>query len=79
MKSKGCFKVLCGLHVTDDAGTGIVHTAPAFGVEDYQISREYSIIDPDNPCVCIDDSGYFLPIVSDFAGKKIKDTDKDII
>ena len=79
MKPKGCFKVLCGSHVTDDAGTGIVHTAPAFGAEDYQICREYNIIDPDNPCVCIDDSGYFLPIVSDFSGKKIKDDDKEII
>jgi isoleucyl-tRNA synthetase len=35
MKPKGCFKILCGTHVTDDAGTGIVHTAPAFGAEDY--------------------------------------------
>lgn len=35
MKPKGCFVVLCGHHVTDDAGTGIVHTSPAFGAEDY--------------------------------------------
>ena len=35
MSEKGCFKVLLGNHVTDDAGTGIVHTSPAFGAEDY--------------------------------------------
>ena len=35
MKPRGCFKILCGLHVTDDAGTGVVHTSPAFGAEDY--------------------------------------------
>lgn len=79
MKPKGCFKILCGTHVTDDAGTGIVHTAPAFGAEDYQISREYNIIHPDDPCVCIDDSGIFIDKVKDFSGRKIKETDKDII
>lgn len=66
MKPRGCFKVLCGTHVTDDAGTGIVHTAPAYGVEDYQICRDYNIIDPDDPCVSIDESGFFIEKISDF-------------
>ena len=66
MKPKGCFTILCGHHVTDDAGTGVVHTSPAFGVEDYQVCLENKIIDPDNPCVCIDDSGLYTERISDY-------------
>ena len=35
MQPKGCFRILLGEYVTSDSGTGIVHTAPAFGPEDY--------------------------------------------
>ncbi|MDO4696583.1 MAG: isoleucine--tRNA ligase [Neisseria sp.] len=35
--------VLLGSHVTTDAGTGLVHTAPAHGLEDYQVCRQYNI------------------------------------
>jgi len=37
MKGSGAFKVITGDFVTDDAGTGIVHCAPAFGEEDYKV------------------------------------------
>lgn len=37
-KKDGCFKVLLGDFVTADTGTGIVHTAPAFGEEDYKVA-----------------------------------------
>jgi len=33
--------VLCGDHVTLDAGTGCVHTAPGFGADDFFICRQY--------------------------------------
>ena len=33
--------LLCGEHVTLDAGTGCVHTAPGFGAEDFQICQQY--------------------------------------
>lgn len=33
----GCFKVLPGAFVTKDTGTGIVHCAPGFGEDDYQV------------------------------------------
>ncbi len=33
--------VLCGGHVTLDAGTGCVHTAPGFGADDFSICRQY--------------------------------------
>ncbi len=33
--------VIVGTHVTNDAGTGLVHTAPGHGVEDYQVCKNY--------------------------------------
>lgn len=79
MRPKGCFKVLCGDYVTSDSGTGIVHTAPAFGEEDYKICRDNNIIDPSDPCISIDEEGNFKDIVAEFKGRYIKEADKDII
>jgi len=36
-------KVICGQHVTLEAGTGLVHTAPAHGLDDYFIGQQYSL------------------------------------
>lgn len=36
-------KVICGKHVTLEAGTGLVHTAPAHGVDDYVIGQQYKL------------------------------------
>ncbi|MEB3222100.1 MAG: isoleucine--tRNA ligase [Candidatus Sericytochromatia bacterium] len=35
--------VLLGEHVTADAGTGLVHTAPGHGVEDFEVGRKYQL------------------------------------
>jgi len=35
--------VINGLHVSDDAGTGLVHTAPAHGMDDYKVCRAHDI------------------------------------
>ncbi len=35
--------ILCGEHVTLDAGTGSVHTAPGHGLEDYEVCCKYKI------------------------------------
>lgn len=35
--------MLPGDHVTTDAGTGLVHTAPAHGIEDFQLGRKYGL------------------------------------
>ena len=43
-KADGCYKVLLGDFVTGEDGTGIVHIAPAFGEEDYNISVKNGII-----------------------------------
>jgi isoleucyl-tRNA synthetase len=36
-------KMICGRHVTLEAGTGLVHTAPAHGLDDYFIGQQYSL------------------------------------
>ena len=77
-RADGCYKVLLGKFVTSDTGTGIVHIAPAYGEEDYNISVENGIIRPDNPLNPLDDNGFFLDSVPDFKGQYIKDADDNI-
>jgi isoleucyl-tRNA synthetase len=36
-------KIILGEHVTLDAGTGLVHTAPGHGLEDYEVGVKYGI------------------------------------
>lgn len=54
--------VVCGEHVTLEQGTGCVHTAPAHGVEDYDVCRQYGLeminIVLGNGCYS-DDTPYF--------------------
>ncbi len=56
--------VILGDHVTTDAGTGAVHTAPAHGQEDYVIGSRYGL-PVDNP---VGPDGRFLPDTPLFAG-----------
>ncbi len=64
--------MLAGDHVTDDAGTGFVHTAPGHGADDYAVwlahgHREIpETVDPD---------GAYYPTVPLFAGLKVLETD----
>ena len=46
--------MLNGTHVTNDAGTGLVHTAPGHGLEDYQVCLAYDI----KPYCPVDEKGY---------------------
>ena len=48
--------IICGEHVTTDAGTGLVHTAPAHGVDDFNIGKKYGL-PVENP---VGDDGCFL-------------------
>ena len=57
-------KVVLGDHVTLDAGTGIVHTAPGHGQEDYEIGIAHGL-DIYTP---VDGSGHFTGDVAKFAG-----------
>ena len=42
-KPKGCFKVYAADYVTSEDGTGIVHIAPAFGQDDYEVGLKYDL------------------------------------
>lgn len=67
--------VALGEYVTMDDGTGVVHTAPAFGEEDYQTGRRYGLpfIQP------VNEEGRFTDEIVDWAGMFVKDADKGII
>ncbi|KAF7558374.1 hypothetical protein G7046_g5780 [Stylonectria norvegica] len=74
------FKVLNATYVTADSGVGIVHQAPAFGEDDYNVAKEAGIIDEDHPPPDpVDDTGHFTDRVRDFAGMHVKEADKHII
>ena len=75
-KDKGAFGVVADDYVTTDAGTGLVHQAPAFGEDDYRIFKEAGI----EAFVCpVTISGLFTEEVTDFARQYVKDADKHII
>ena len=75
LKKQGAFIVVCGDYVTVEDGCGIVHTAPGFGEDDYNVLKGTGI-----PVVCpIDAECRFTEEVPDFQGRFVKDTDKDII
>ena len=57
--------VILGDHVTTDAGTGAVHTAPAHGGEDFAVSKRYNI-EVNNP---VGANGTFLESTELFAGE----------
>lgn len=59
--------VILGEHVTVEAGTGAVHTAPAHGVEDYLLSQHYGLplINP------VGGNGCFLPGTALFEGEHV--------
>jgi isoleucyl-tRNA synthetase len=68
------WKVISADYVTTDEGTGVVHTAPAFGADDYEICQEADI-PMFNP---IDGDGKFTDAVPEFKGEWFKDADKGI-
>ena len=75
------FKVIIGDFVTTDEGTGIVHIAPTFGADDMRVAKQNNIPaltvpDPLNPkkqVPLVDKTGKFVPEVTDFAGRYVKD------
>ncbi len=67
--------VLLGDFVTTDEGTGLVHTAIAFGEDDFRLGEQYGIT-LQNP---VRPNGTFDDRVTDFAGRKVREADADII
>ncbi|RYP64540.1 hypothetical protein DL769_006617 [Monosporascus sp. CRB-8-3] len=74
------YKVLNATYVTADSGTGIVHQAPAFGEDDYNVCLANGIINESrSPPDPVDDRGVYTEKVSHFAGMHVKEADKHII
>jgi len=59
--------IILGDHVTTEAGTGAVHTAPGHGQDDYVVGMQNGL-PVDNP---VDSNGVFLPSTEFFAGEHV--------
>jgi isoleucyl-tRNA synthetase len=79
-RSENYFQVVSDTYVTDDAGTGIVHQAPAFGEDDYRVCLAHNIIAKGNDIPCpVDSNGMFTDPVEVVKGKNVKDADETLI
>lgn len=67
--------VILGEHVTTDAGTGAVHTAPDHGVDDFNVGREYGLATLN----LVDDDGIFTAAAGEFAGEHVYKADERVI
>ncbi|MDQ6728713.1 MAG: isoleucine--tRNA ligase [Actinomycetota bacterium] len=71
----GALRVVAGGFVTTDEGSGIVHIAPAFGADDMEVARAEGlpVLNPVGP------DGTFDERVTPWAGRGVKDTDREIV
>ena len=67
------FKVLVGDFVTTEDGTGIVHTAPAFGADDYRVGKKYDI----GILIMVDRQGKFIDGMGEFSNRYVKNYKDD--
>lgn len=73
--TKNAFRVFIADYVNEDDGTGVVHTAPGFGEEDFYLCQKYDI-----PAICpIDNSGRFTNEVPDLYDINVFDTNDIVI
>jgi isoleucyl-tRNA synthetase len=69
------FRVVSADFVSTESGTGIVHTAPAYGVDDLALGQQHGL-----PVIhAVGRDGLFLPEVEPVAGMFFKDADKPLI
>lgn len=62
------FRVLVGDFVTTEDGTGIVHTAPAFGADDFKVGKKYNI----GILTMVDREGKFVDDLGEFSNRYVK-------
>lgn len=67
--------IILGEHATDDAGTGLVHTAPAHGMDDYLVGLKYNL-DLHNP---VGGDGNYISTTELFAGMNVFAANKHVI
>ena len=69
------YRVVDMPYVSSTDGTGMVHTAPAFGEDDFLASKEHKL----PVLLTIDDEGKMLPEMGPFAGLPIKQADPHVV
>jgi isoleucyl-tRNA synthetase len=62
------FKIILGDFVTTEDGTGIVHTSPAFGADDYKVGQKNNL----GIITLVDREGKFVEGVGEFSGRYVK-------
>jgi len=67
------FRVLLGDFVTIEDGTGIVHTSPAFGADDYKVGKKYGI----GILTMVDKEGKFVSGLGEFSHRYVKNYKDD--
>ncbi len=67
------FRILLGDFVTTEDGTGIVHTAPAFGADDFKIGKKYDI----GILTMVDRQGKFIDGLGEFSNRYVKNYKDD--
>lgn len=69
------FKIITGDFVTTEDGTGIVHTAPAFGADDFKVGKQNNL----GILTLVDREGKFIEGTGEFSGRYVKNykDDKD--
>ena len=73
--AQGAFRTVLGDYVSTEDGTGIVHTAPGFGEDDYTVLKGSGV-----PTICpVDAECRFTADVTDYKGVFVKDADKAIM
>ncbi|MCU7372950.1 class I tRNA ligase family protein [Paucibacter sp. O1-1] len=67
--------IILGEHVTTDAGTGAVHTAPDHGVDDFNVGRENGL----GTLNLVQDNGVYSDAAGEFAGQHVYKVDASIL
>ena len=67
------FRIILGDFVTTEDGTGIVHTAPAFGADDFRVGKKYNI----GILTMVDRQGKFVDGLGEFSNRYVKDYTSD--
>lgn len=67
------FRILVGDFVTTEDGTGIVHTSPAFGADDYRVGQKNNI----GILTLVDRAGKFIDGVGEFSNRYVKNYKDD--
>jgi isoleucyl-tRNA synthetase len=67
------FRVITGDFVTTEDGTGIVHTAPAFGADDYRVGKKNNL----GILTLVDKEGKFVDGLGEYSGRFVKNYKDD--